>query len=165
MQEINNPLCIVSDDKWTEYQFLTLGVDYDIDENGITDLRQTAAYVENELSKKKIEKLLENTNKAKQAIENGYIVYKEAQFETNAQTVGDLTATMLILEASSITAYPWLSRDDISVELTIDDISNIASKIAEFKNTVWNEKYISFKEQIIQVKSIEELDKIEVRYD
>ena len=62
-------------------------------------LKNGVYLTENEaLLKAKEQKHIENTQKAKQAVENGYVTFKNAQFETNAQTVGDLTATMLILQ-------------------------------------------------------------------
>ena len=43
--EIENPLCIVEDVVWQEYCLLTLGKDYDINESGIVDLRNTEEYL------------------------------------------------------------------------------------------------------------------------
>ena len=63
-------------------------------------LKNGVYLTENEvLIQLKAEKLSENTQKAKLAVENGYVTFKNAEFETNVQTVGDLTATMLMLQA------------------------------------------------------------------
>lgn len=120
-------------------------------------------------------KHLENTNKAKQAVENGYVIFKDAQFETNAQTVGDLTATMLMLqneraEAESLAesktdiSYTWLSKDDKAVELTVEDFVTLGNLIAQYKNKVWNEKYLEYKTAIENAQTIEELNEIELDY-
>ena len=117
------------------------------------------------LQAKKSEKQAENTSKAKQAVENGHVVFKNAQFETNAQTVGDLTATMLLMQASGSTEpYTWLSKDDKAVELSVEDFGFLGGLIAEFKNTVWNEKYIAYKTAIEQAETLVELEEIEIGY-
>ena len=51
------------------------------------------------LLEEKNKKHEENTRLTKLAVENGNVVFKGAEFETNAQTVGDLTATMLLMQA------------------------------------------------------------------
>lgn len=107
-------------------------------------------------------KLNENTDKAKKAIEDGYVIFKDAQFETNSQTVGDLTATMLMLGDEDI--YYWLSKDDKVVELNKLDFIELGKLIAGYKNSVWNIKYIYYKEQIEQATEIYELDDIIIDY-
>lgn len=165
MQKIENPLCAVTDEQWQEFCLLTLGKDFDITADGITDLRATPEYIAEALRVKKAEKQAENTQKAKLAVENGFVTFKNAQFETNAQTVGDLTATMLILQASgSEEPYIWLSKDDKVIELSVDDFGTLGGLIAEFKNTVWNEKYIAYKTAIEQAETLTELEDIEIEY-
>jgi hypothetical protein len=112
----------------------------------------------------KNDKNKENAMKAKLAIENGFVEFKGAEFETNAQTVGDLTATMLILQAISGNSTKWLSKDDKEIELTIDDISTLGGLIAEFKNNVWNGKYLEYKELIENASNKDEVEKIEIIY-
>lgn len=120
---------------------------------------------ENEvLQQLKAQKQQENTDKAKLAVENGHVVFKGAEFETNAQTVGDLTATMLLMQASGIETYLWLSKDDQAVELTLNDFSTLGGLIAEFKNTIWQEKYIAYKTQIEQAETIAAVENIVIEY-
>ena len=109
-------------------------------------------------------KQAENTTKAKNAVENGHVVFKGAEFETNAQTVGDLTATMLLMQASEIAIYMWLSKDDQVVELTIEDFGTLGGLIAEYKNTIWQEKYITYKTQIEQAQTVDEVNNINLDY-
>lgn len=185
----------------------------------------------------------ENTRLAKLAVENGHVVFKGAEFETNAQTVGDLTATMLLMQAqqtlkqiqsdttngaavssssanisetddlpeqaqqavilsdsevsntddvtqdSSATpqnddlispqnedstspqnadvgelTYLWLSKDDKVVGLTLEDFGTLGALIADFKNSVWQEKYITYKVAIEQAETFESLADIELEY-
>ena len=116
------------------------------------------------LTNLKIAKQTENTEKAKQAVENGHVVFKGAEFETNAQTVGDLTATMLLMQASGIKTYLWLSKDDIPVELTVEDFGTLGALIATFKNDIWQRKYLYFKTLIENATTIEEVNSINIDY-
>ena len=118
------------------------------------------------LEQARFEKQAENTTKAKNAVENGYVTFKDAQFETNAQTVGDLTATMLMLQAQQDpnAIYMWLSKDDQVVELTIEDFGTLGGLIAEYKNTIWQEKYITYKTQIEQAQTVDEVNNINLDY-
>ena len=179
------------------------------------------------LLEEKNKKHEENTRLAKLAVENGHVIFKEAKFETNAQTVGDLTATMLLMQSqqtlkqvqgdttngaavstssanisetddlseqvqravvqdndevsntddvaqdSSTTSqndggeeltYLWLSKDDKVVGLTLEDFSTLGSLIADFKNSVWQEKYITYKVAIEQAETLESLADIELEY-
>jgi len=117
------------------------------------------------LSIAKAKKHAENTTKAQQAIYNGYVIFKEAQFETNTQTCSDLTSTILLMQASGLESYNWLSKDDKIVTLTIDDFGSLGALIADYKNQVWNVKYLDFKSQIEQASTIEEVEEIEIDYD
>ena len=122
--------------------------------------------VENEaLILAKEQKQKENTALAKNAVENGYVDFKGAQFETNAQTVGDLTASMLLVQQAGLESYSWLTKDDKVVELTLEDFGTLGGLIAQYKAGVWNEKYLNFKEQIENAKTIEEINNIELNYD
>lgn len=119
---------------------------------------------EQKLSEAKIIKQAENTRLAKLAVENGHVVFKGAEFETNAQTVGDLTATMLLMQASGLETYLWLSKDDQSISLSIEDFGTLGGLIAEFKNTIWQEKYLYFKSLIESATTIEEVEIINIDY-
>lgn len=121
-------------------------------------------YEQEQVIKIKRNKFAENTTKAKAAIENGYIKFKDAEFETNAQTVGDLTATMLLLQATGQEVYSWLSRDDKVIELSLEDFASLGALIAEYKNSVWNGKYLNYKEAIETAQTIKELNEIVIDY-
>lgn len=113
----------------------------------------------------KSDKQKENTALAKNAVENGYVEFKGAQFETNAQTVGDLTASMLLVQQAGLESYSWLTKDDKVVELTLEDFGTLGGLIAQYKASVWNEKYLNYKEQIETAKTIEEINNIELNYN
>ena len=118
-----------------------------------------------ELAKAKAEKHAQNTKNAKAAVENGFVVFKNAEFETNAQTVGDLTATMLMLQQTDPDmAYSWLSKDDKVVELELSDFVDLGALIANFKNEIWNTKYIANKNLIDSASDLETLRNINISY-
>lgn len=116
------------------------------------------------LADRKAAKQAENTEKAKLAVENGHVVFKDAEFETNAQTVGDLTATMLLMQAGGVESYLWLSKDDQAVALTVEDFGTLGGLIATYKNTIWQKKYINYKAQIEQAQSFEAVNAIDLDY-
>ena len=122
-------------------------------------------YESEQLAKLKSLKSLENTQKAKQAVEQGYVEFKDAQFETNVQTVGDLTATMLLMSQTGLETYEWLSRDDKAVELTLEDFGTLGCLIAGFKNAVWNGRYLAYKTAIESAKTLEDIEKVVIDYD
>ena len=112
----------------------------------------------------KNDKQKENTTLAKNAVENGYVDFKDAQFETNAQTVGDLTASMLLVQQAGLESYSWLTKDDKVVELTLEDFGTLGGLIAQYKVGVWNGKYLNNKTQIENAKTLAELEKVEIKY-
>ena len=133
-------------------------------ENG-SYVKQDEEYFHNKIEDLKKSKHYENTQKAKQAIENGYVKFNGAEFETNTQTVSDLIATMLIMQSNGISAYGWLSKDDIKVDLTLENISFLGGLIADFKNMVWGEKYLYFKTLIEKAETVEDLENIVIDYN
>lgn len=134
-------------------------------EANFTDGTVNENFAAEELEKAKAKKNEENLSKAKAAVENGYVIFKEAEFETNAQTVGDLTATMLLMQASGLETYMWLSLDDKPVELTIEDFMTLGGLIAAFKNNIWNGKYLLYKTAIDSAETVEEVEGIEIDYE
>lgn len=116
------------------------------------------------MADRKAAKQAENTEKAKLAVENGHVVFKNAEFETNAQTVGDLTATMLLMQAGGVESYLWLSKDDQTVALTVEDFGTLGGLIATYKNTIWQEKYITYKTQIEQAQTVDAVNAIDLDY-
>lgn len=164
-QPIQNAICSISDDLWLSFGLnAKLGREWDIIDGEFVNLRQTPEYQAAELAKAKEDKNNENTAKAKLAIENGYVEYKDAEFETNAQTVGDLTATMLLMQATGLETYTWLSKDDKEVELTVQDFGILGGLIADYKGEIWQIKYLNFKTQIENAETAEEVNAIVINY-
>lgn len=51
--KIENPLCVVSMEQWSEFSTLTLNEEYDVTAEGIVDLRQTEKYLEKQAQKER----------------------------------------------------------------------------------------------------------------
>ncbi len=123
------------------------------------------------LEERKNEKLEENTNKAYQAIKEGYVIYKEAQFETNTDTTDNLDNKREICIVRGDSSAMWLSKDDQYVELQIntevpleDDFIKIGFLIEGFKDKVWGQYYMGYKQQILEATTVEEVDNIMINY-
>lgn len=133
-------------------------------ESNYTDGTINPDFEANRIAKLKAQLNELNTQGAKSAVENGSVTFKNAQFETNAQTVGDLTATMLLMQSSGIASYDWLSKDDKIVSLSVSDFATLGGIIAGYKAHIWNEEYLGYKEQIEAAKTYEELKDIDIQY-
>ena len=106
----------------------------------------------------------ENLAKANEAITNGYVVYKNCKFETNTDNQSNMTATANLMQAQPIESTPWLSKDNIPIELTLEDFLNIGALILEFKTNLWTNVYAGFEAQIEDAQTIEEVESIEIVY-
>ena len=124
------------------------------------------------LQKAKNKKQKEASDKAKLAIENGYVEYKNAKIETNTQTVSDLNTIRQMCVVLGQTTYNWLSKDDILLNLIIDtqnpvendDFVKIGVLITEFKNKIWTEEYTGYLNAILNAQTLEEINNINIDY-
>jgi hypothetical protein len=139
---------------------------YEVQNGELVCISDTQEYIAKKLQEAKDKKQNENTTKAKSAIENGTVTFKNALFETNAQTVSDLTATMLMLQAQQnpTLTYTWLSKDDKEVDLTVVDFVALGDLIVDYKNEVWNTTYLTYKTQIEESTTVQEVNAIEINY-
>lgn len=120
----------------------------------------------------KEKKQKEASDKAKSAIENGFVEYKNAKIETNTQTVSDLNTIRQMCVVLNEASYNWLSKDDILLNLVIDkenpvendDFVKIGILITDYKNMIWTEKYAKYLQAINNATSLEELDDIDIDY-
>jgi len=157
--EVQEGYQFISDEIYADYQ--ADKQKYKVVDGVFKDISNTAEY----LAIVKGRKQNENTYKAQGAIENGFVVYKDAQFETNAQTVGDMTATRDLMKEKGIASWQWLSKDDQTITLTVEDFVDLGVLIATFKNQVWNVKYLGFKTQIQNAQTVAEVNAIVINYD
>ena len=132
-----------------------------------------SAIIKDLLDKAKINKQKEASDKAKKAIEEGYVEYKNAKIETNTQTVSDLNTIRQMCVVLNETSYNWLSKDDILLQLNIDkenpvendDFVKIGILIADYKNMIWTEKYTQYLNLINNAETLEEVENININYE
>ena len=113
---------------------------------------------------KKAAKFKENEDKAEEAEKNGAVQFKEAFFETNSNTASNLMATLMLLQATGAEEDEWLTKDDKTVILRIEDFQTLGSLIKAYKSKLWKEVYMGYKKQIQKAATIEELDAIKINY-
>lgn len=112
----------------------------------------------------KDEKLTLALRMAYDAEENGSVTFKNASFETNTSNISKLTSQYNMLNIGAIDNVLWLSKDDIQVELNQNEILQLLSTISDYTGALWNVKYLSIKEQILNAKTTDELESIEIKY-
>ncbi len=66
----------------------------------------------------------------------GYVTYKGCQFETNTDNQSNMTATANLMQAQGIEATQWLSKDNIPIELALNDFLNIGGLILHYKTNL-----------------------------
>ncbi len=131
-----------------------------------------SSVIEELFQKAKDEKLKEASTKAKFAIENGYVNYKNAQIETNTQTVADLNTIRQMCVVLNENSCKWLSKNDILLTLVIDrenpvendDFVKIGILISEYKNNIWTNKYVNYLNQINCAQTVEDIKAIRIKY-
>ena len=123
------------------------------------------------LANSKFLKHSENTKKAKEAVEQGYVEFKGALFETNTQTINDLDKERQLSIIEGKTSSTWLSMDDQIVELVInteneteDDFVKIGFLVKAYKNNIWVNKYLAYKAQIEEATTAEDVNSINIDY-
>ena len=129
------------------------------------------AYNSRMLANSKFLKHSENIKKAKEAVEQGYIEFKGALFETNTQTINDLDKERQLSIIEGKTSSTWLSMDDQIVELVInteneteDDFVKIGFLVKAYKNNIWVNKYLAYKAQIEEATTAEDVNSINIDY-
>ncbi len=121
-------------------------------------------YDEQNFAKIKQLKQQENLQKANEAEENGAVEYKDALFETNSSNISKLTAQFAMISAGLVENVNWLSKDDKQVLLNAQDILTLGQLMAEYTDNIWNIKYLSYKTEIENTSTIEEVESIEIVY-
>lgn len=121
-------------------------------------------YEVQKLAKAKKDKKEENLNKANEAILNGYVTYKNCKFETNTDNQSNMTATANLMQAQGIQKTQWLSKDNILIELTLEDFLNIGGLILSYKTNLWTNVYAGFEAQIEAAQNIDDVENIVITY-
>ncbi len=122
-------------------------------------------YEAQQLIQAKQNKQQENLNKANEAVLKGYVTYKGCQFETNTDNQSNMTATANLMQAQGLEATQWLSKDNIPIELTLEDFLNIGGLILNYKTNLWTNVYAGFEAQIEAAQNIEDVENIVITYE
>lgn len=125
---------------------------------------KNSEYAAQKLAELKQEKHMENLHKAYQAEETGTVSYKGAVFETTSSNISKLTSQFAMIQAGIIESIQWLSKDDVQLNLNLDDIMALGLLIAEYTGNIWNNKYLNFKTQINEAETIVDLESINITY-
>ena len=107
----------------------------------------------------------ENLNKANEAVLKGYVTCKGCQFETNMDNQSNMSATANLMQAQGIEATQWLSKDNIPIELTLNDFLNIGGLILNYKTNLQTNVYAGFEAQIEAAQTIEDVENIVINYN
>ena len=75
-----------------------------------------------------------------------------------------MTATANLMQAQGIEVTQWLSKDNIPIELTLEDFLNIGGLILNYKTNLWTNIYAGFEAQIEAAKNIEDVENIVITY-
>ncbi len=162
----NNDLIVLAANTIEEIENAPL-INYDrIEETSETYILVDGVYVtkEEQLSLAKTQKKAECLQKANEAEENGSVLYKNAVFETSASNMAKLTSQFAMIQVGLIDSVQWLSKDDVQMELTSEDIMALGQLIADYTGALWNVQYLNFMEQIENANSLEELNLINIEY-
>lgn len=160
--EIDNYICSIEDSLWIQYNTTDK---WDIINGKFVDISSTEDYKQKELAKAKEAKHIENLDTANNKQQNSIIEYKGCLFETSDSNRCNLRDTSEGLEKGLVTKIVWLTKDDVQLEVTLEDVVTVRSMILQFVNDLWNTTYLNYKKAIDRCTTKEEVDSIIINYD
>lgn len=120
---------------------------------------------EEKLKEAKENKYNECLEKAYLYQQNGTVEYKNCEFEMSDSNRKNLSDTEEALKLMGQTSTIWNDKDDNLVELTIDDIQYIRlNLILATIQKLWIEKYPTYKQQIEDAQTVDEVEGIIIDY-
>lgn len=110
-------------------------------------------------------KIQEALQKAQDYEQNGTVEYKNCVFEMSISNRTNLKDTEEALIALGETSTQWNDKNDEIVELTLSDIQYIRLNLilARIKR-LWIEQYPSYKQEIENAETLEQLESININY-
>ena len=119
-----------------------------------------------ELERARANKYNEALEKAYEYEQGGTVEYKNCVFEMSLSNRHNLDNTQEALEKSGQTETTWNDKNDELVTLTVEDIQYIRlNLILGTIKKLWIVDYPSYKLQIQNAQTTEELNEIEIDYD
>lgn len=165
---IENPLCVIEDSLWNEFQFLTLGKDYDIINGKFKDLRNSKFNKKERFESAKSNKYLENTNKANEYLKHTFVINvgkdkTPCHFIYDEKTERNLNSSALGFITEQYTEKQWTDEEGLTVFITAEDVATVLLTFNEFANAVWD-KWGKYKQQIDEATKIEDIEKITIDF-
>lgn len=110
--------------------------------------------------------------KGKQACYKAEKFLKESSFEltegfhieATKENMNTMFSYYSALEKGLIESQFWVSKEGTKLELNKEQCLKIFLGIREIQNNIWNNQFYNYKIQIENSKSLEELDKIEIKF-
>lgn len=113
------------------------------------------------LNSAKNSKIQENDN-ARDIVLNSGVVYKEVLFDSDTDQKVNLLATVSMM--SDTDTIEWFGMNNYSLVCTKEDLLNIGGLITQLHTYCWT-KNAEIKNEIREANTIEELERIEIKYE
>lgn len=140
------------------------GNEYYIYDNG--EIVLNPEYNAIKLAEAKDNKYNEALNKAYDFEQNGTVEYKNCIFEMTISNRDNLRDTVEALTVIGQTETIWNDKNDELVILTVDDIQYIRLNLILGRiQRLWINDYPTYKEQIADAQTIEDVNSIEIVYN
>ena len=123
------------------------------------------------IQKAKEDKYNEANTKAKEYLESGDALYEFDEgkhIEATDGNIAKMTAYALAFVTGQLQptdTVVWNTKEDETVELTQEQIAQILVGLGQVQAVVWSEKFPSYKSQIEQATTIEDIKAIVINYD
>lgn len=164
--EIPNYICAIEDNIWNNYA----GTDkWDIVDGQFTDITDTEEYKSEKLKEAKLRKTKEANMKAEEYIKSGKAIYEldngkhiEATDE-NIAKIGLKSVSLLIAQDFDST-FLYNTVEYEPIEINALQGKEIAEKLGEVQDKVWNVKFQKYISDIENANTIDEVNKIVINY-
>lgn len=121
---------------------------------------------EEKLREAKAAKYNEALQGAKDYIENeaAYQYDENNSIEATDGNIGKMTANAFGLAQGAIESVTWTSKEDNVLILNAEDVARILLGLGAVQAEIWNIKFVTYKNEIEQASTIEEVEAIEINY-
>lgn len=139
---------------------------YKIIDGKFTDVINTQEYKDIKLLKYKKIKCNQAKLSAKKFLrdETTFELTNNFHVEATKSNMNTMFSYYSALEKGLIESQFWVSKEGTKLELNKEQCLKIFLGIREIQNNIWNNQFYNYKIQIENSKSLEELDKIEIKF-
>lgn len=124
-------------------------------------------YEEKSLTKAKAKKYEEAKTKAYVYLESGEALYEfepNKHIEATDGNIGKFTAYALGFMAGSTAPVVWSTKEDETVTLDVEQVTNILQGLGAVQAQVWTVKFTDYVTEIQKATTVEEVENIEIDY-